>query len=275
LFCFAVIVQTSKFLRNCALMGILALVLIPTEVLAEMATLRPVADTSLMETAPDNNNGGEAWVLAGTTQNFTRNRGLFLFDFGADIPAGAIIDSVSLQLEVTRQPGDGYNPAPFGLHRVLRPWGEGDKSALDNAGGMGALAEANEATWTHRFAFTPQTWATPGGAPGIDFVADASTEEFIYGIGDSPYTFRSTPALVADAQDWLDHPDSNFGWMLLCHTEEINFTARRFGSRQDPDFGPLLFVEFTPVPEPSTFSLLGAGLAVAGWAGWRLRRSLT
>jgi hypothetical protein len=238
--------------------------LIPDAGLAESIALRPVADTSLIEIAPSNNNGGQAWVLAGTTQNFTRNRGLFRFDFGADIPNGALIQSVSLQLEVTRQPSDGFNPAPFGLHRMLRPWGEGNSVATDNSGGMGAPAQPGEATWNQRFAFTSQTWGAPGGAVDIDYVAEASTVENIYGVGDSPYLFPSSSTLVADVQGWVNDPASNFGWMLRCQTEDINFTARRFGSREGQDVAPLLFVEFTVVPEPAPWALGLMGIAILG-----------
>jgi len=81
----------------------------------------PAADTSLMEVAPDHNNGGQAWVLAGRTQNGPHNRGLYRFDL-ANIPPSAIIQSAVLQLEVTRQPGDASAVnSPFSLHRVLRP----------------------------------------------------------------------------------------------------------------------------------------------------------
>jgi len=47
---------------------------------ADSAVLTSVADTTLIETAPDYNLGGALIVNAGTTQNFTRNRGLFRFD---------------------------------------------------------------------------------------------------------------------------------------------------------------------------------------------------
>ena len=242
----------------------LAPALTPDQGQAASVALRPVADTSLMEVAPNNNNGGQAWFLAGTTQNYTRTRGLFYFDLTADVPTGSLIESVSLQLEVTRQPSDGFNPAPFGLHRLLRPWGEGNKVALDNPGGMGAPAESGEATWRDRFAFTPQTWTVPGGAPNIDYVVDASAQAYIYGVGDSPYTFHSTPALVADVQGWVNDPTSNFGWMLICQTEDNNFTARRFGSREDADAAPLLFVEFTAVPEPATWVMGVMGFVLLG-----------
>lgn len=230
---------------------------------ADTVELRPVADTSLMEVSPDNSNGGQAWLLAGTTQNFPKMRAVMQFDYAGLIPPDAIINAVQLLLEVTRQPRDGYNPAPFGLHRMLRAWGEGTNIALDNPGGMGAPAATNDATWNERFAHTGQTWGAPGGAAGVDFVTEASSQTFIYGVGNSPYTFSSSldPQLVGDVQDWLANPASNFGWMLLGEAEDINFTARRFASREAPnDLGPRLFIDYTTVPEPGTLALGALGL---------------
>jgi hypothetical protein len=86
----------------------------------------------------------------------------------------------------------------------------------------------------------------------------------------SPYTFASTPTMIADAQGWLANPPENFGWMLLTQDEANNFTARRFASSEDPFRAPLLMVEFTVVPEPSALALFGAGGGLA--LLWRMRR---
>lgn len=229
--------------------------LLPAFAWADSVTLIPIADTTLIEITTDRNNGAEAWVNSGTTQNFTKNRGLFKFDIAAHVPAFSVINSVTLLIEVTRQPGDGLNPSNFGLHRMLTSWGEGDKVALDNNGGMGAPASTDntEATWSHRL-FPGIPWAAPGGAPGVDYAIELSADQFIYGVGDSPYTFGSTADMVADAQYWLDNPLSNFGWMLKSQAEATDFTARRFGSRESI-FPPTLLVDYTVVPEPGTLSL--------------------
>ena len=126
---------------------------------ADTVTLRPVADTTLIETAPNNNLGGQPFANSGTTQNFTKNRALFRFDVSA-IPTGAQVDSVSLAFEVTRQPVDGYAPADFGLHRMLVSWGEGAQTTANpGSPGQGAPASPGEATWLARFAQTGPNWA--------------------------------------------------------------------------------------------------------------------
>ena len=92
---------------------------------------------------------------------------------------------------------------------------------------------------------------------GSDFIAAASSEATVYSLDDSPYTFASTPALVADVQGWINTEAENFGWILVCQAEKANFTARRFGSREDPIRPPLLRVEFVPPPRIKKVSVTG------------------
>lgn len=231
---------------------------------ADTVTLRPVADTTLIETAPNNNLGGQPFANSGTTQNFTKNRALFRFDVSS-IPTGSLVESVSLVLEVTRQPVDGYAPADFGLHRMLVSWGEGTQTASNpGSPGQGAPAATGEATWNSPLALTGATWASPGGQSGTDFAAASSAGQSIYSTANSPYFFTSSQ-LAADVQLWLDNPSANFGWMLLANDEGPNFTARRFGSREDAINAPQLLVQFTAVPEPSAVVLAALG------AGWLMR----
>ena len=233
------------------LTGALALGFYACQVRAEIVVLTSVADTTLIDTAPDNNLGGALIVNAGTTQNFTRNRGLFRFDFTGQIPPGSRITKADFVVEVTGQPKEQQASSSFGLHRVLKPWGEGDKTSPDPIHpGLGAPATSGEATWRHRLAFTTNTWTIPGGAATNDYVPELSAETFVYGLGDSPYTFVSTARLVADVQTWVDDPATNFGWMLICQSEEANFTARRFASREDAGRAPYLEIEYAPRIDP-------------------------
>ncbi|MHB8520178.1 MAG: DNRLRE domain-containing protein [Limisphaerales bacterium] len=220
----------------------------PGLVRGDTVALTPVADTSLIETAPDHNLGGELFVPAGVTQNRTRAHGLFRFDLTFLAPQSRIV-SASLILQVTGQPKDGYTPTAFDLHRVLEPWGEGGRTAeFSNHPGMGAPATTNEATWTHRFAFTTNVWTVPGAGATNDYAPGVSAEQFIYDVGNSPYAFGPTPAMTADVQAWLDHPETNFGWLLMAADETANFTARRFASREDTNNTPQLVIEFMPPP---------------------------
>jgi len=213
---------------------------------AETAYLTPSADTTLLESFPANNFGANEYFNCGTTQNYTTNRALLKFDVAGAIPPGAQIRAVFLTVQVVGTPVDGDEPSNFALHRLLRDWGEGNKSGHPpQQSQLGQPATTNEATWTHRFAFTTNTWAAAGGVGGMDFATNASSETFVYGLNFSPYTFDSTPDLVADAQAWLDHTESNFGWLLLSQSEDFDFTARRFASREDPFRAPVLAVEYS------------------------------
>jgi len=219
---------------------------------ADLLYLNPSADTSLLENFPDNNFGGQAWFNSGTTQNGPRNRGLVRFDPASQIPAGSIINSVSLQLEVVRQPVDGDAPSTFELHRMLRDWGEGTGTGQPPM--LGRLALAGEANWSYPFA-GGAPWAAPGGLPGVDFADLGSGDTYVYGTGLSPYTWDSTPEMIADLQLWVDQPSQNFGWMLISRSEAERFSARRFGSREDGLRSPILTIDFTPVPEPTLLAL--------------------
>jgi hypothetical protein len=249
----------TAFCRALALAGFFSLAIPPVSLGADI-TLNPVADTTLSETVPNNNNGGQTFFNAGTTQNGPRTRGLLMFDFGS-IPAGSLITSAELVVEAVGQPSDGFDTDTFGLSRVLKAWGEGNKTAANpNAPGQGAAASVGEATWNQRLNGVA-AWGAPGGLAAVDYSTTVSAEQIIYTSGNA-YTFGSTPEMVADVQYWLDNPSANFGWMLAGENEQVRFTARRFGSRESVFDAPRLLVSYTPVPEPATWALCGAGLAL-------------
>jgi len=166
-------------------------------------------------------------------------------------------------LTVIRQPNEFPTDSTFCLHQVLQPWGEGTKThdgtpELPISPGLGNLATTGDGTWNDRFFGMSAPWASPGGAPGIDFVGGASADIDMGGTGD--YTFTGQPGLVSDVQNWVDHPTLNFGWMLMSDSENTRHTARAFASREDL-FGqaPILSIEFQPVPEPGVLVLGGIG----------------
>jgi hypothetical protein len=212
-------------------------------------TLSPVADTTLSERYPNNNFGAMTHFNSGTTQNSNYNRGLLRFDVAAALPADAKIISASLLFEITGEPDEEFPSARFNLHRVFVPWGEGDKTNPPFGGlGQGSPATSGEATWTHRFAFTPQTWTQPGGGLGTDFATTASAGVTVGGVDQSPYTILNTAGLVADLQLWLAQPATNFGWALICQQETTKFTARRFAAREDVENAARLAITYLVTP---------------------------
>ena len=223
---------------------------------ANLTNLIATADASLVQSAPNNNSGGNSFMTAGADGSGPR-RGLFLFDIAGAIPTGATINSVTLTLTVPN--GNTANPSTFDLFRVVADWSEGD-----NVGSAGTLADTGEVTWNSRH-HGLTLWNTPGG----DYSAGSSGATFVSGLG--AYAWSSA-TMTADVQLWRDTPATNFGWILISQLEGTPQTARRFGSREDPPNAPVLTVDFTAIPEPSTALLTAlATLALLSPALIRVR----
>src|SRR6185503_5923213 len=109
-------------------------------------------------TYTNNNLGAVRSLAAGTTACSQRSRALIRFDLAGRVPPNALIREAWLELEVVRATsGGGGTPSNFQLHRLLRPWGEGNK--VGN-GATGAAAGAGEATWSARL-HPPNVLLTP------------------------------------------------------------------------------------------------------------------
>lgn len=203
-------------------------------------TLVPSADTTLMQSDPANNMGAVQSLAVGVTGHRTAARGLMKFDL-TGIPAGATVTDVRLTIPVIREPL-AVKPATFNLHRVRVDWGEGAKGA-GVLTGSGGLATAGEATWTARR--QAQTdWAAAGGAVGQDFMETASGSAQA---GASLVYAGAT--VVADVQQWVTTPASNFGWLIKDSAEvATNQTARRLVSREFDVAQPQMVVTYSTTP---------------------------
>ncbi len=207
--------------------------------------------------------GGAALAAGRIDRDEGRARALIKFDPAGSIPAGARIESVRFTIRVTKVPPSPVN-STFSLHKVLRPWGEGNKAVAL----LGGPATTGEATWNAR-AIPSESWGAPGGLAGVDYVAASTASRAIAGVAAYPY--ESSPALVADVQSWLDNPAANFGWILISAAEDRRKSAKRFGSRETTGTAPSMIVEYTPAPagtspqittppEPQTVPLGGTAL---------------
>lgn len=210
-------------------------------------TLIADRDNTLIESATgDRSNGIGMAIFAGRTAEGTdsRRRAVIGFDIAAEIPAGSVIESVTLTLTRT---GGNSSPSTLTLHSLLSDWGEGT-SSFD--GGMGAPSTPGDATWIHGF-FDTDFW-TPGG----DF--DPTASATIFQKNGNVITWSSS-AMAADVQSWLDNPDDAFGWILL-GDESVGASAIKLASRDNDSLGfrPALTVVYTP--EPNTIWLLAAGI---------------
>ena len=199
-------------------------------------TISAQKDNTLYESPTGTLSNGSGFYLFVAQNNHGEvRRTLLAFDLAGNIPAGAMILSAQLRLNMSRTITGAQTVL---LHRVLANWGEGTSDAGGEEG-AGIAPSSGDATWIHTF-FNTQLWAAAGG----DFFATPSATQSVTGLG--PYTWGSTPEMVADVQSWLNTPASNFGWILVSN-ENNNGSTKRFDSRQNSTAGnrPVLTVTFT------------------------------
>jgi hypothetical protein len=210
--------------------------------------LTPAGDTSIFSSG--SNPQGISSILAGTRNNGVRDRGLLRFEIDS-LPPGAVIHSARLQLTVTRVPRSPVN-SDFSLHRLLRFWGP-------------------DASWNFRT--SGMSWSVPGAASPTDYSAVRSATRFIMGGG--TYEFGPAAQLTADVIDWINNPESSYGWILKTENEAAFSTARHFGSAESAQPPRLLIDYSTPAPQPhlTNLSLQNGNFTFRfnGTAGWIYR----
>jgi PEP-CTERM motif len=211
-------------------------------------SVNPSQDNSIY--AENNNSNAAGSIFVGRTNGSlgtTIRRGLIQFDIASNIPAGATINSVSLTLQ-TLIDGPAAANQILELHALSAAWGEGTSSGV----GTGAAPTTGDATWNFRL-FNSSVWTNSGG----DFGATSGTTTLG---GGSQSVFSSQPGMVADVQNWLNNPASNFGWILKYSDETTLGTARAFGSRESQaSQRPTLTIDYAPVPEPGSLIMFAVG----------------
>ena len=202
--------------------------------IAATATINPSQDNTLAANFPDNSSGACDSIFAGNTDDSSPRRALLQFDIGSKVPAGSIINSVTLSMTVTR--GGNHAAEVVNLHRVTTAWGEGTNGCGTRGGGQGDPAVTGAATWNSAM-HNQVAW----GSPGADYVATAGGSTLV---DTTTPVWSSTAAMVSDAQSWLDNPTTNYGWVAI-GDESTKTTTRRFDSREGTN-PPQLVVNFTP-----------------------------
>lgn len=217
--------------RKLAAPGLAALVWFSTWIASNLSaatiTLAPSGDTEMRQFTSEANFGNSITMVSGrlgTMANGEVRRSVIRYDF-SEIPPGAHITAVSMTIQVVRVPMTPVNSF-FELRRLLTDWAE------------------NDATWSSRL--PDIAWEVPGADGDLDRFPFPSSSVFLTGAG--TYTFSSTPTFVADVQMWVDDPASNFGYLLLSQDEPTMFTARMFGTRDDPDTSPQMTVTYVLAP---------------------------
>ncbi len=194
-------------------------------------------DNTLFESETGHlSNGAGPHLFVGTTGTGNTRRGVVAFDVASSVPRYSLVRAGTLTLAGSRTSSSG---TVIDVHRLTAGWGEGTSNA-GSPGGLGAPATAGDATWVHR-RFDTEPWDAHGG----DFVNDASTSAPIVGLGSD--SWPTTAAVVADVQDWLDQPATNFGWLLKAANESQAGNAKRFDTREieAPANRPSLTIDFT------------------------------
>jgi hypothetical protein len=216
---------------------------------ADTVTLVSVDDNTLIQDPTGFYSAGAAQYFfagrVGVNGGGTLRRGALRFDFSS-IPAGSTISSVSLKMYCSA--AGLATQQTIALKRFQASWGEGASVAF---GGGGAFSAPGDVTWLHRF-YPDVLWPAPGG----QFTSVVSASRTVGAIG--TYTWASTPQLVADVQDMVANPATNFGWCVQGN-EATQQSVKRFDAHESPTTTarPQLTVVYTPA---NIFDLTGDGI---------------
>jgi len=209
---------------------------------ADTVSLIPSEDCTISEKSLDTPLGSDVTIDSGTTgpnEGLKKNRGLLKFDLASSIPSNAVVTSANLTLTLVTSPTS--TNLWFTLHKVLQGWTE------------------SAATWTNRLS-PPAPWSAPGAAPPTDYSSSVTQSNLILGnVVPATFTFASGPAMLSDVQDWVNHPENNFGWILVCELEDIlERRVRKFASKERliTNQRPSLEIQFELPPAPLTLTTL-------------------
>ena len=212
---------------------------------ADQITIGAFADATILSEDETRANGAGSYIFSGNTDAGGQRRALLLFDIAGNLPTGATINSVSLQLVVTRSQIAGNRTVE--LRRVTTFWSEGPTDPSGEEGG-GDSAQLGDVTWRYTHydpndeAGSPQ-WTTLGG----DFSPTLSAQSTVGAASTTPGW--SSAQMTADVQGWLDAPATNLGWILKDQADGGTGTAKQYGSRENAQANerPQLTIDFTPV----------------------------
>ncbi len=209
-------------------------------------TLDASKDNTLYSEVNNLSNGAGDYFFCGTNGTGSNRRALLAFDVAGAIAPGSTIDSVALELYMSRTT---TGASSVNLYRVLTDWGEGLSDASGNEGG-GAIATDGDATWDYPFYNTADppsapTWTNLGGDHSLSSSAVTSVN------ATGTYSWSLSSRMVSDVQGWLDTPATNFGWILI-GDEGPGRSSKRFDSRTNltPSRRPRLVINFTPPSVP-------------------------
>jgi len=256
----------------CAVLASSALLAIELRAAADVVSLPAVQDATLLggTDATTNQSLADPGIFVGTDGQDNPKRGLIEFNIAQSIPAGATITGAQLQLTVGQVAGSGGGSGggsgaaeTISLFDESQAWGQPTNvvGATSFGGtGHGGTPKTGDATWNYAF-YNATSWTSVGGdwSSSLTDIADASVTGTL-----TSFTWSST-AMVADVQNWLNAPSTNFGWLLKNADETDATDFRAFWSAQgaaannNSSIAPSLTVTYT-VPEPGSLLLFIAGM---------------
>ena len=198
--------------------------IVPCTVVSQTLDLMPVMDNTIYSEG-DLSNGTGIYLFAGRTKKSSERRVVLKFDL-TSVSTTDSVSSAALKLYLSRTITDTHL---FTVYRLTKDWGEGESDAIYEEGG-GASATTGDATWNYSF-FNTSVWSRPGG----DFNADPSAS---FSLDTTGLYSWSDDGLLSDIRFWIDHPESNFGWIIIA--DDTLESAKRFNSRENPENPPLL-----------------------------------
>lgn len=259
--------KKSKLSINIALLAALAGGSFPTTTQADTLNLNPSADTFVRFGTNQNVNFGTSAFYDIFQNGTARNYFAYVrFDLSS-LPAGAVIDSATLTFTYngggTRT--DTLNTGRLGVYGLLdvagntpQNWGE---TTLVFSGGTQNVGSEYIANGGTSFDTTTRTISFDG------------VGEFVTGGGGVGSTagLNTTTALVDFLQDRFESVGGSFATFIVDSPTTDAGRGYALGSREAVSGFPVLQINYTAVPEPSTFAAL-AGMLGLGFAASRRRR---
>lgn len=223
-----------------------------------VTTIYVSKDASIANNAAGNSvsanygSGASQQLLVAFLSSALYARTLVQFDLSS-IPTTAIIENVSLQFS---EAGKGNNPPVVSVFRnTAQNWTEGTTS--NNCPSTGACNTAvvlistggTDVTW-NEFSFSgalSRLWNTAGG--NLSSTASATAPVIVTGTPNQIHF--NTAGIIADVQNWVSTPSSNFGWILkMDESTTPTSAAYRYISKEgavglaDPTKAPRLVITY-------------------------------
>jgi hypothetical protein len=174
------------------------------------------------------------------------------------------IDSVTLRMYLN------WNEPTSNYLLYLNKLSEANADWIEGIHGSGT-AGLGEVCWNNR-KYSSINWAGSAGAStaGVDYVGGTVAVRSLTGdeLQYSAIDFNFTDVSFID--DWA--AGNNPGLIARAQYENIGRTSFFTREFQLGDYAPELIINFTPIPEPSSFALFGVGMLCLLGCFWRRKR---